>query len=239
MEQLVILYDNRAVEGFKADWGFSLLVELEEESILFDTGAKPEVLKHNMEAAGVDPAEIGRVFISHNHWDHTGGLPSIIEVNREFELYIPETDCYKIEEELPESVICVPVVAPTYITERALSTGVMPTGMEEPAEEQSLIVFSQMGAVLITGCSHPGIVDIAKKAVSLIGEELFLAVGGFHLYNFSDEEIKEVSEELKKFTRFVAPCHCTGERGIEIFKENWGDRFVEAMAGVEIPLTEE
>ena len=239
MEQLLVLYDNRAIEGFRADWGFSLLIELDEESILFDTGAKPEVLKHNMEAADVDPASIDRIFISHNHWDHVGGLPYILQSNREFELYIPETDCFKVEEELPESVVCVPVSAPTYISERALSTGVMPTGMEEPAEEQALILFSEMGPVLITGCSHPGIVDIARKAVSLTGEELFLTIGGFHLYRATDEEIREVSEELKKFTRFVAPCHCTGERGIEIFRETWKDRFVEAVAGVEIPLTEE
>ena len=38
---------------------------------------------------------------------------------------------------------------------------------------------------------------------------------------------------------FEFPCHCTGERGIEIFREMWEDRFIEAMAGVEIPLTEE
>ncbi len=239
MEQLLILYDNRAIEGFQADWGFSTLIELEEETILFDTGAKPEILKQNMEAGDVDPAGIDKVFISHNHWDHVGGLSYILEANREFELYIPEINCFKIEEELPESVICVPVGTPTYISERALSSGVMPTGMDEPSEEQSLIVLSQLGPVLITGCSHPGIVDIARKAVSLVGEELFLTVGGFHLYKSTDEEIIEVSEELKKFTRFVAPCHCTGERGIEIFRETWKDRFVETMAGVEIPLMEE
>ncbi len=239
MEQLMVLYDNRAVGGFEPDWGFSLLVELEEESILFDTGAKPEILKKNMKSAGVDPREINCVFISHNHWDHIGGLPCLLEVNREFEIYIPEVDCFKIEENIPDSVVCVPVSAPTYISERALSTGVMPTGMEEPAEEQSLVVFSRFGPVLITGCSHPGIVDIARRAVSLTGEEIFLTIGGFHLYRSTEDEIYSVAEELKKFTRFIAPCHCTGENGIEIFRETWKDHFIEAKAGVEIPLTED
>jgi len=236
MENLKILYDNTAVNGFAPDWGFSALVELSEETILFDTGAKPEVLAENMERFGVDPSEIDTVFISHNHWDHTGGLPYLLEKNGNFELFIPEPDCPEFEENLPESVVCVPISAPTYISERAISTGMMTTGMEKPAYEHSLIVSTAEGFLLLTGCSHPGIVEIAKKAVTICGEELFLIVGGFHLYKSSDEKIIEVAEELKRFTRFVAPCHCTGERGIELFKEIWKDRFVEVAAGVEIPL---
>jgi 7,8-dihydropterin-6-yl-methyl-4-(beta-D-ribofuranosyl)aminobenzene 5'-phosphate synthase len=108
--------------------------------------------------------------------------------------------------------------------------------MEKPAYEHSLVISTAEGFLLLTGCSHPGIVEIAKKAVTICGEELFLIVGGFHLYKSADERIIEVAEELKRFTRFVAPCHCTGEREIEIFKEIWKDRFVEAAAGVEIPL---
>ncbi len=239
METLTILYDNRALPPFLPDWGFSALIELKEESILFDTGAKPEVLKKNMETAGVDPSSIDKVFISHNHWDHVGGLPYVLSKNDSVEIYVPETDYFEIEKELPETAICVPVSAPTYISERALSTGILPTGLEKPSEEQSLIVFTERGALLITGCSHPGIVEIAKKAVSLVGETLFLTVGGFHLYKSTDDEILEVCKELKNFTQFVAPCHCTGDRAISLFKESWGDRFVEAVAGLEIPLSEE
>ncbi len=238
MERLTVLYDNRAVDGFKADWGFSLLVELDDRDILFDTGAKPEILGENMDKAGVDPEEIDIVFISHNHWDHTGGLPVILEKNAEFELFVPEPDCLEFEERIPESSICVPVSSPTYITERVLSTGIMATGLESPQYEHSMIVLGEPGPVLITGCSHPGIVDIAKKAVSLTGEELFLIVGGFHLYRADREEIEEVSEELKRLTRFVAPCHCTGEEAIEIFRTSWKERFIPAAAGVEIPLEE-
>jgi len=239
MERLTILYDNRAVEGFIPDWGFSALVELEDFTLLFDTGAKPEVLKANMERAGVTPSEIDGLFISHNHWDHVGGLPYVLENNHHLELYIPEPDCYEYEEKLPEGTVCVPVSAPTYITERALSTGIMATGLELPEYEHSLVVLSQMGAVLITGCSHPGIVEIAKRAVSIVGEPMFLTVGGFHLYKATDDEVVEVANELKKFTQFVAPCHCTGERAIELFSEVFGDKFIDAKAGVEIPLEEE
>ncbi len=239
METLTIVYDNRATEGFKGDWGFSAFIELEEGNILFDTGAKAEILEHNLKKAGIEPREIERVFISHNHWDHAGGLPLIIEKSNNFELFIPESDCYEYERELPEKTTCVPVSAPTYIMERALSTGLMPTGMERPQYEQALIVFTEIGPILITGCSHPGIVEIAKKAVYLTGETLSLTVGGFHLYKAPREEIVKTAEELSKLTKFVAPCHCTGELGIEVFAEVFGDNFIEAKAGTEIPLEEE
>ena len=239
MERLTIVYDNRAVEPFKADWGFSALIELEEQTILFDTGAKPEILEHNLKCADFSVDEVDAVFISHNHWDHVGGLPLVIEKGGHFELYIPEPDCYEYEDKLPEKVVCVPVAAPTYLTERAISTGIMPTGLELPEYEQALIITTQMGPVLVVGCSHPGIVEVAKRAVSIVGETLFLTVGGFHLYKSTREEIEEVVRELSRFTRFVAPCHCTGELGIEVFAEVFGDNFIDAKAGVEIPLEEE
>ena len=239
METLTVIYDNRAIPPFRADWGFSVFLELEEENLLFDTGASPKILMENMELAGVKPSDIDKVFISHNHWDHVGGLPYIVDSVDSVEVYVPESDCSDIEEKLPEGSLCIPVSSPTYISERLLSTGIFPTGLETPSEEQALVVFTERGALLLTGCSHPGIVDIARRAVSLVGEQLFLILGGFHLKDSPREEVLEISEELKKFTQFIAPCHCTGEEAISLFKEDWGDRFIDAAAGLEIPLSED
>ena len=238
MESITILYDNKAVEGFTADWGFSALIETDEETLLFDTGAKPEILKENGEKAGVDWQSINFIFISHNHWDHTGGLPFILQVTNQPELVVPETDLEYFEELAGEKAICVPVNAPTYISEKFISTGIMATGMENPAAEHSLIFQSSKGFILITGCSHPGIVEIAERATTICGEKLLLTIGGFHLYKKDAAEIEEIAQQLKNFTEYVAPCHCTGDSGIEIFKTLWKERFVEAKAGVEIPLQE-
>ncbi len=238
MESITVLYDNRAVNGFTADWGFSALIETEEETLLFDTGAKSEVLKENGEKAGVDWQSIDFIFISHNHWDHTGGLPFVLQVTNQPELFVPETDLEYFEELTGEKAVCVPVNAPTYISDKFISTGIMPTGMESPAAEHSLIFKSKQGFILITGCSHPGIVEIAERATAICGEKLLLTLGGFHLYKKDATEIEEISQKLKNFTEYVAPCHCTGDLGIEIFKDNWKERFVEVKAGVEIPLQE-
>ena len=56
---LIILYDNNPFkESCMTEWGFSCLVELEDKTILFDTGSDPEVFAHNIDALGVDVTEI-------------------------------------------------------------------------------------------------------------------------------------------------------------------------------------
>jgi len=72
------------------DWGFSCLVESDDQKILFDTGAKAEVLAGNMKKLGIDLFQIDAVFISHDHWDHTGGLAAVLEKNQ-VPVFVPES----------------------------------------------------------------------------------------------------------------------------------------------------
>jgi len=53
-----ILYDNEtAVDSLVADWGFSCLIETDGKKILFDTGAKGDILFRNMTLPGIDPSD--------------------------------------------------------------------------------------------------------------------------------------------------------------------------------------
>ena len=56
------------------EWGYSALIESEGNKILFDTGAGPETVLQNAQTLGIDLSVVENVFLSHNHWDHTGGL---------------------------------------------------------------------------------------------------------------------------------------------------------------------
>jgi 7,8-dihydropterin-6-yl-methyl-4-(beta-D-ribofuranosyl)aminobenzene 5'-phosphate synthase len=71
-----------AVQRSSAFWGehgLAFLIETEAGRVLFDTGQSGAVLLHNLEFLGVDPATIDALAISHAHYDHTGGLPALLE----------------------------------------------------------------------------------------------------------------------------------------------------------------
>jgi 7,8-dihydropterin-6-yl-methyl-4-(beta-D-ribofuranosyl)aminobenzene 5'-phosphate synthase len=88
--RFTILYDNYLhQEGTQADWGFSCLIEGTEKTILFDTGTQPQILMHNIEVMGVDLKKVDQIVISHDHGDHTGGLPAVLEKNPEVTVFFP------------------------------------------------------------------------------------------------------------------------------------------------------
>ena len=113
---LTILYDNNPFEeSCVSEWGFSCLVELEDKTILFDTGGDPEVFAHNIEALGVDVTEIDCVVLSHEHWDHVGGIDVVLDANPDVSVYLPETFPYHIKSNTRAS-------APTSLPTLSLST---------------------------------------------------------------------------------------------------------------------
>jgi 7,8-dihydropterin-6-yl-methyl-4-(beta-D-ribofuranosyl)aminobenzene 5'-phosphate synthase len=199
-----IFYNDLSVkEGIKPEWGFSALIEHNGKKILFDTGGDADILAANMKEMKVDPAEIKQVFISHEHWDHTGGL-SLFKAKR---------------------------IGAENFSE--LFPGFYTTGMlEGKVKEQSLVIDTDKGLVIVTGCSHPGIVNIVRHVKEKLPKEIFLVVGGFHLYESSKKQVEEIISEIKKLgVRKFAPCHCTGERAIDLFKEEFKKDFIKIGAG--------
>ncbi len=81
----MVLYENHAgfKKGLLGGHGFSILVEGNGTRVLVDTGTDGEVLLHNMGQLGIDPNSIDYVFLTHGHYDHTGGLRAFLEARRE------------------------------------------------------------------------------------------------------------------------------------------------------------
>ena len=232
--KITIIYDNTAFrKDLQSDWGFSCLVEEKgapnpapEQGrcgarILFDTGGNGRVLLSNMEKLGIDPTSIEEVFISHLHFDHTGGLSELLEVNPNIKkIYVPCSMGLENEVVLKE---------PTKIHENIFSTG------ELEEIEQSMGIITEKGIVLIVGCSHPymgTILDTAKKFacppyfVKQNGRgKIYAIIGGMH--GFSEFE-------LFKDINLICPTHCTQHK--KELKEIYPQRYIEGGAGRVIVL---
>jgi len=58
----------------RTSYGFSVLIEMQRRSVLFDTGTRPDDLLANLHAYGKDARDLDAVILSHDHFDHTDGL---------------------------------------------------------------------------------------------------------------------------------------------------------------------
>lgn len=79
--KLTCLVDNavQPSSGFWGEHGLAYLVETNDQRILFDTGQSGTVLAHNLDLLSIDPATIDALALSHAHYDHTGGLPALLD----------------------------------------------------------------------------------------------------------------------------------------------------------------
>jgi 7,8-dihydropterin-6-yl-methyl-4-(beta-D-ribofuranosyl)aminobenzene 5'-phosphate synthase len=234
--RFTILYDNYVhQEGTRADWGFSCLVEGAEKTILFDTGTRPEILMHNVEALKVDLKKVDLVVLSHEHGDHTGGLPAVLKANPRVTVLFPVSfppDFGQRARELGAETQTVD--KPVEICRHAQLTG----EMGEQIKEQSLILDTPRGLVIVTGCSHQGIVNILERAKEVLDRPIHLVFGGLHLGNTPDAEVRKIIASFKDLK--VERCgatHCTGDRAIALFKAAFGDRFISMGTGkvIEVP----
>jgi 7,8-dihydropterin-6-yl-methyl-4-(beta-D-ribofuranosyl)aminobenzene 5'-phosphate synthase len=85
--RIVILVDNVAKEGFQAEYGFALWIEVDGIRVLLDTG-QSGALQINAQKAGIDLTQVDKVVLSHGHYDHAGVLDQLMEMAPHFQLYL-------------------------------------------------------------------------------------------------------------------------------------------------------
>jgi 7,8-dihydropterin-6-yl-methyl-4-(beta-D-ribofuranosyl)aminobenzene 5'-phosphate synthase len=228
--QVTILYDNTtSVDGLKPDWGFSCLITGTEKTILFDAGTKADVFSSNVDALNVDLKEVDLVVISHEHGDHTGGLSRLYEVNPNVSVYYPVSFSNAFFQSVRKAhAKPVPVNEPVEICKDVFLTGEMGTEIKE----QSLILKTPEGLVVITGCSHPGIVEILERTKTLHTEDIYMVFGGFHLMQHSSEAVRMIIKRFKELgVKKCGATHCTGDPQIELIKNAFGPDFVTMGVG--------
>jgi 7,8-dihydropterin-6-yl-methyl-4-(beta-D-ribofuranosyl)aminobenzene 5'-phosphate synthase len=233
---MTILYDNNRFDPrLKTAWGFSCVVRGLEKTVLFDTGGDGPTLLGNMRQLGVEPAEVDIVVLSHIHGDHTGGLERFLEKNRRVTVCLPAS----FPGNFKKAVMSLGAHVEEVLEPRELFPGAYTTGeIGDGIREQALALETAAGLMVITGCAHPGILKMVRKAREITGEErVYLVVGGFHLGGEHASTLESIADELRRLSvQNVAPCHCSGDGTRKLFRKKFGENYVESGVGKKIDL---
>jgi 7,8-dihydropterin-6-yl-methyl-4-(beta-D-ribofuranosyl)aminobenzene 5'-phosphate synthase len=234
-QKITIVYDNYLhKEKYKADWGFSCIIDYGNQSILFDTGTRKDIFLHNLSQLKENLNRIDMIVISHNHGDHTGNLLTVLETKNDVPVYMPySTPSEDIKKIKDTGAKVITDKKPRDLGNNFYLSGELGTTIKE----QALFMDTPKGVVVITGCAHPGITEIVSKAKEVMKKDIYLVLGGFHLGNHSTLQIQNIIREFKDMgVQNVAATHCTGDKAIELFKEAYGENYIKAGAGKEIEI---
>jgi 7,8-dihydropterin-6-yl-methyl-4-(beta-D-ribofuranosyl)aminobenzene 5'-phosphate synthase len=242
------------------EWGFSALVEADGHRVLLDTGARPDTVLQNARDLNIDLSDVQEVILTHNHWDHVGGLMTLrremmkrnplalsrvdvargifysrpeqqgegnkmVALKAEYEAtggkFIEHTEAAEI---FPGAWLTGPV--PRKYPERNWSsTGkvLTPAGLVEDniPEDQSLVLNTPQGLVVITGCGHAGIINILTFArEEFPGEPVQAIIGGLHLFPATDQQLDWTADKIKEFkVANLLGAHCTGIEAVYHIRE--------------------
>jgi ABC-type Mn2+/Zn2+ transport system permease subunit/metal-dependent hydrolase (beta-lactamase superfamily II) len=233
--KITVIYDNNTFKkGLETAWGFSCIVTGTEKTILFDTGGDGSILLSNMRELGIKPENIDLIVLSHIHNDHVGGLQSFLEVNHKVTIYLPATFPESFKDDIREyGAKIIEIQGPREIVKGVSTTGTLGTTITE----QSMVIRTEKGLVVITGCAHPGIAKIIDKAKDIFNQEVLLAIGGFHLSRERGRDIENLVSEIKKLgVKYIGPCHCSGDVARQLFRKEYAENYIDVGVGKVIGL---
>jgi 7,8-dihydropterin-6-yl-methyl-4-(beta-D-ribofuranosyl)aminobenzene 5'-phosphate synthase len=128
---------------------------------------------------------------------------------------------------------------PFTICSNVCLTGEMPGDL---INEQSLILDTPQGLVIVTGCAHQGITNILNKAKQIMARDIYMVLGGFHLFNKTEAQIQPIIAEFQRQgVRKCGASHCTGDLAISLFQQAYGTNYQPMGTGriIEIPARDQ
>ncbi len=232
-----VVHDNNSyAESLRTAWGFAALVTGTEKTILFDTGSDAALLRENLAKLALDPRRIEVVVLSHLHGDHTGGLTGLLQENPHVRVWLPGSFPTRFKDVVRGyGATVVEVREPQQICRDVYTTGLL----GRRVEEQALVIRTVRGAVILTGCAHPGIAPVVARAHSLHKGDLLLVMGGFHLEWAFRWQVQQIVSAFRSHNvQYIAPTHCAGHKARQLFQQRYGAHYIDVGVGKTVALAD-
>ena len=261
MKITCLMENTAAQEGIACEHGLSLYIEACGKKILFDMG-QSDAFVQNAKALGVDLKAVEIAMLSHGHYDHGGGVMRFFAENSSAKLYVSEKAFAPFYNGTEKYIGLDPAIASSGrlaltgeedvplapgLTIRKLSAAAreypafgqglcvkcgeefLPDGF---AHEQYLEIIEGEKRVLISGCSHKGILNIAKAFSPDV------LVGGLHFMKLEPqgEMLERMGQALKETHTVYYTGHCTGVEQYAALQKKMGDQLHYLAAGSTIRL---
>lgn len=229
--RLSVIYNNVPNNrDMRTDWGFACLIEGLDKTIIFDAGRYDDIFLSNVAKLQIDLQQIDELFLSHDHPDHIGGTLKLLDIRHDIDVSLVHSFPSGFKNAVKKmGANLIETDQPCMVSAHCLSTGEMQSFVKN---EQALVIRTDEGSIILTGCAHPGVVEIVERAQKITKQNVLLVMGGFHLLMDGASNIRNKGGQLKELgVRYVAPSHCTGGEAIKILAELYGDRFIDSGAG--------
>jgi 7,8-dihydropterin-6-yl-methyl-4-(beta-D-ribofuranosyl)aminobenzene 5'-phosphate synthase len=246
--KITILTENLAGGTYLAEHGLSYLIEIDGESILFDTGHS-DVFLQNANKLGVDIQNtVTQVVLSHGHWDHGNGLKhlsnkTLIAHPGVFVSRFRKSDHGPVglaitKHEIEKQFHLIETAKPYQLAKNVFYLGEIPRlndfeSQTTPFEfangdndfvndDSALVVIQNNELIVITACSHSGICNICEYAKMLTGKDTIrVIIGGFHLKFQNNQTEQTIAYFKKNKVETILPSHCTDLPALALFYQQF------------------
>lgn len=243
--KLWVLMENTAREGFEAEHGLSLYIETGGLHILFDAG-QTDTFARNAAKLGLELNRVDFAILSHGHYDHSGGLGRFLELNDHAPIYLSRHAFEPHFNAAAKDIGIDPALAHCgrliYVDDAiSPAPGLMLSGLDaqkcpypvDPAgltmthgtpedfrHELYLEIREEGKHILLSGCSHRGILNIAA------GFSPDILIGGFHFKHLrpDDPKLTAAAEQLRRHPTRYYTGHCTGAAQLDALQSILGHR---------------
>lgn len=242
--KITALVENTTLrDDLKTEHGLSLYIETEKHRILFDMG-QTVLFAENAGVLNIDLSTVDIAVLSHGHYDHGGGLKHFLNINSAACIYLNRhafephyNGCEKyigLDLSLAKSdrliytddIVHIDDTLSLYSCNdrhrkydmESFGLNQVQDGLFVPDDfrhEQYLLITEGKKKVLVSGCSHKGILNIASWF------EPDYLIGGFHYSKLEDKTVlSDAAKHLDSYKTEYYTCHCTGTAQFAFMNEH-------------------